>query len=103
MDASSRIPYGEWPARNARMGDVELTWAMLAVKGVSGDVAVLIGNVPVGDYPVAQECSVNAVGYQWSFHGKLFEQRPEGADHLRVRIRSEGSLTLTAIADAKQA
>jgi len=59
-----RLPYGEWSARNARLGDIHLEWAILAVKGVGGDHAILMGTCPRGEYPATTyDCSADAGGY----------------------------------------
>jgi len=104
MAAAGRSPFpmGEWPARNARMGDVALGWAVLAVKGVAGDHAVLIGDCPVGNHQGSHDCSVDAGGYHWSFRGSLFDETPRDAGQVRVWVRSEGEITAEPIeANAK--
>src|SRR5438270_14014677 len=85
-----RIPYGEWPARHARMGDVELSWAVLAAKGVNGDQVVLIGSCPPADYAGPYVCSAEAAGMYWRFRGSVIDQQPVGSGQVRLRVRSEG-------------
>src|SRR5438128_2107642 len=84
--------YGEWPAHNARMDGIELDFAILAVRGVDGDNAVLIGVCPSGDYQGQHDCSAEANGYQWSFSGSIFDERGEGPGRVRLRIMSEGEV-----------
>ena len=73
------------------MGGVPLTFAILSVKAVGGDRAVLIGSVPSGEYSGDYECAADAGGYHWSFHGSVFDQLAEGTEQVRVWIRSEGA------------
>ena len=91
-------PYGEWPARNARMGEVALAWAMLAVKGVGGDHVVLIGDCLPGSYQGPYDCAADAGGYRWSFRGSVFDRTPRDAGRVRVWIRSEGDVSAGPIA-----
>src|SRR4051812_10317180 len=91
-DGMPRLPYGEWPAREARVGEIHLQWAILAVKGVDGDHAVLIGTCPRGKYPGAYDCSANAGGYHWSFQGSVIDEQLHGTDEMRVWVRSLGDL-----------
>src|SRR4051794_16182873 len=100
--ASARPPYGEWPARNARMGDVALVWAVLAVKGVDGDHAILIGACPIGNHQGPYDCSAEAAGYRWSFRGSVFDERAEESGSVRVWIRSDGEIT-AALIEAERA
>src|SRR5579862_2051136 len=93
---SSRLPYGEWPARNARMGDVALAWAVLAVKGMGGDHVVLIGDCPLGDYQGVHDCSVEAGGCLWSFRGSVIDEKTEQG-RLRVWVHSDGPVTADPI------
>jgi hypothetical protein len=92
----SQHPYGEWPARHARIGNVELGSAMLAVKGVDGDHAVLIGSCPPGDYSGTYDCSAEAAGYHWSFRGSVFDQH-KMAQQIRLWVRAEGELAVRPI------
>jgi hypothetical protein len=93
----SRIPYGEWPARHAVVGEVELTWAMLAAKGVNGDQVVLIGSCAPAEYDGSYECSADAAGFQWSFRGSVIDQQPDASGQVRLRVRSDGELTIRQI------
>jgi hypothetical protein len=94
---SPRLPYGEWPAHNARVDDFAMVRTILAVKGIVGDLAVLIGALPVGDHQGSHTCTVEAAGYHWSFRGSIFDEHPEAPGFIRVWIRSEGDITVRPI------
>jgi hypothetical protein len=98
---SSRLAYGERPAHNAQMGDVTLIRAVLAVRGVGGDSAVLIGACPIGNHQGSHDCSADAGGYRWSFRGSVFNERAEEPGYVRLWIRSEGDITAERL-EAKQ-
>ena len=95
---TTRLPYGEWPARNARMGDIALVRAVLAVKGIDGDHAVLIGACPIGNHQGSHECSADAGGYHLSFRGSVFDERPEAPGYVRVWVRSDGDISAEPLA-----
>jgi len=76
------------------MGDIALQWAVLAVKGVDGDQAVLIGTCPRGEYSAIWECSADAGGYHWSFQGSVIDQQAHGTDEMGVWVRSLSEISL---------
>jgi hypothetical protein len=94
---SLRLPYGEWPAHHAYIDEIALDWAILAVKGIDGDRAVLIANCPPGDHQGTYLCSADAAGYHWSFRGSVIDERAEQPGHVRIWIRSDGDITVTSI------
>jgi len=98
MEAESpRIPYGEWPAHNARVGDAAMERSILAAKGIDGDYVVLIGALPIGNHQGSHDCAVDAAGYHWSFRGSVFEERAEAPGFVRVWIHSNGDIAASPI------
>ena len=79
------------------MDDVPLVRAVLAVKGVDGDTAVLIGACPIGNHQGVHECIADSGGYRWSFRGSVFDERAEAPGYVRIWIRSDGVITAEPI------
>ncbi len=86
------LPYGEFPAHNARMDDIALSPAILVVRNPTGDhdEAFLVGDVPPGNYQdEPHDCVAEASGYRWTFQGRAVLTEPV-ADKLRVWVGSSG-------------